>query len=774
MGKPSRTSKPASNELSGSNNNDTLDAAGGDYLLKGGAGDDLYIIDGPLDQVEERRNRGTDTVLSSIDYTLGDNVENLTLEGTDNLSGTGNELDNVLTGNLGDNLLDGLSGNDTIFGLDGNDTLLGGSGDDLLSGGAGADVIDGGTGTDIAVFGANYASYSFELTGGLILVTDTDGNTDTLSNIETLRFADFDIAASEVVATPVPVALAPADDTAIVAEDGAVAIDVMGNDAGDGLTLSSVANGLSGTVTQNADGSITYRPFADFHGTDSFDYTVTDAAGNSASATVNVQVTSVNDAPLTSADSFAVTSGQTLSTGNVLSNDSDPDGDMLSVAGYDSTTTGGGSVTVNADGSFTYLSAADFAGQDSFTYSVTDGAGGSATETVTIDVAAPDPVVTDPAPEPAPEPAYYVTGLIGSNDYARLNYPGAVGSSVTVAYTFLDDVPSYISPNDPRGINETFQAFTAQQREVTRAALAEIEQMTGVTFVEVATPEEATMTFGIYDLGGSGLGTTGAPLGTSTGDFHSDIWIDTQAAGDSFIPGTEGYYVLLHETAHAMGLGHPDLPVLEENRKFTVMDYSAHPQVESDVTGYQLYDIAALQYLYGSGDGNADDTVYGFDDLNGIVESIWDAGGHDTLDLSGADFAVQLNLTAGSFSTVIDSGIDNFSLAYGTLIEDATGGAFDDTIIGNDADNAINGGGGNDSLTGGAGADSFVFESGWGQDTIGDFELGVDVIDLAQTGLVAGAVTISEVSGDTLVEADGQSILLAGISGLDVNDFLFA
>jgi Ca2+-binding RTX toxin-like protein len=91
--------------------------------------------------VLELSNEGSDTVLSTISYHLGANLERLDLKGTENLSGVGNELANTIKGNSGNNFLSGGDGNDGIDGGDGNDTILGGNGDDFLVGGLGVDTV---------------------------------------------------------------------------------------------------------------------------------------------------------------------------------------------------------------------------------------------------------------------------------------------------------------------------------------------------------------------------------------------------------------------------------------------------------------------------------------------------------------------------------------------------------------------------------------------------------------------------------------------------------
>ena len=119
------------NVLTGNTGANTLDGGAGADTMIGAAGNDVYIVDNAGDVVIENANQGTDTVIASINYTLTDNVENLTLSGVGHLSGTGNDLVNVLIGNEGNNTLTGNGGNDTLDGGAGADTLIGGIGNDL-------------------------------------------------------------------------------------------------------------------------------------------------------------------------------------------------------------------------------------------------------------------------------------------------------------------------------------------------------------------------------------------------------------------------------------------------------------------------------------------------------------------------------------------------------------------------------------------------------------------------------------------------------------------
>jgi Ca2+-binding RTX toxin-like protein len=131
--------------------NDVIIGNAGNHSLFGDAGNDTYVVSDTATKVVELAGQGTDTVQSSIDYTLPDNVENLVLQSGSHV-GTGNALDNVITGNNDGNTLSGLGGNDTLNAGSGDDKLYGGDGNDTLIGGAGNDVMYGGAGNDTFVY----------------------------------------------------------------------------------------------------------------------------------------------------------------------------------------------------------------------------------------------------------------------------------------------------------------------------------------------------------------------------------------------------------------------------------------------------------------------------------------------------------------------------------------------------------------------------------------------------------------------------------------------
>lgn len=168
------TGNAMSNFLLGNIGNNVLDGKAGGDLMAGGIGDDVYVVDSPFDIVAENINEGFDTVKSAVTFTLGENLEDLILTGTQAIDGFGNSLGNSIDGNSAANTLTGGDGNDTLRGQAGNDVVDGGNGNDYLVGGAGSDTLTGGAGND---------TFRFDLAPS---ATNMDHITDFVSGTDTI------------------------------------------------------------------------------------------------------------------------------------------------------------------------------------------------------------------------------------------------------------------------------------------------------------------------------------------------------------------------------------------------------------------------------------------------------------------------------------------------------------------------------------------------------------------------------------------------------------
>ena len=248
----------------------------------------------------------------------------------------------------------------------------------------------------------------------------------------------------------------------------------------------------------------------------------------------------------------------------------------------------------------------------------------------------------------------------------------------------------------------------------------------------------------------SGGGT--GPYGTANYNMTRDeIWLNSNwtshnADNDMYFGGY-GFETYMHEIGHSLGLSHPgtynagsggsityanNAEYSLDNRQYTIMSYfggyapGAGWQQDGTYSNW-LYsstpmvdDVAAIQAIYGADmTTRAGDTTYGFHSNAGRavfdftvdttpIVTIWDAGGNDTLDLSGYSGNQRIDLHAGAYSDV-DGMVNNVAIAYGVTIENAIGGAGNDAITGNDANNVLRGNSGNDTIDGGAGIDTAVF-----------------------------------------------------------------
>ncbi|HBC3479320.1 TPA: tandem-95 repeat protein [Vibrio parahaemolyticus] len=244
---------------------------------------------------------------------------------------------------------------------------------------------------------------------------------------ETLTFTATD-PSGESISQTVNFTVAPvADivaDKATVVEDTSTVIKVLGNDTfeGDGKVVSLDTNNgpANGTVSVNPDGSVTYTPNDNYHGTDSFTYIVT-SGGVSESTTVSVDVTPVNDAPVAKGDT-AITDEDTPVTIDVLPNDTDIDGDKLSIQSA-SVPEAQGKVEI-VDGKLVFTPAENFNGDAEITYTVTDGAlTDQAKVTVTVNPVDDAPTIKVDAVESITEDAVSTDTVVATLEVADTDTP---------------------------------------------------------------------------------------------------------------------------------------------------------------------------------------------------------------------------------------------------------------------------------------------------------------------------------------------------------------
>lgn len=232
-------------------------------------------------------------------------------------------------------------------------------------------------------------------------------------------------AAFVVDAAPVAV-----DDPAAATEDGApVSVSPLANDTdaeGDPLTLGGFTQPAHGSVA--ASGAVlAYTPDPDWHGVDTFTYTVADGRGGTDTGTVSVTVAPVNDPPVAVADSATTTSGSAVTVA-VLTNDTDVDGDTLSLASVSAPPVG--SAAANSDDTVTYTAPAGWTGTVTFHYAVTDGAlSANGDMTVTVDPAPPPPTTTTTT---APPPTTVPTTAPPPTTVPPTTAPPATGPTTTV------------------------------------------------------------------------------------------------------------------------------------------------------------------------------------------------------------------------------------------------------------------------------------------------------------------------------------------------------
>jgi serralysin len=303
-------------------------------------------------------------------------------------------------------------------------------------------------------------------------------------------------------------------------------------------------------------------------------------------------------------------------------------------------------------------------------------------------------------------------------------------------------VSNYSSNNEPA----TWSGLDSTQQQSFRQALSAWAAVANISFTEVADNQTSTGNIRVaFSDVVAQSGADGWAYNPGSLAANGDVWLSKSLL--DFSPGSPGYQTLLHELGHALGLKHPFesafgnatvLPATEDSTQFSLMSYTQYEGAGFQYTSIDgvhfsviptqpstpmLYDIAAMQFLYGANmTTHTSNDVYTFSNTTAELRTIWDAGGKDTFDLSNQTLNMNINLNAGAFSSlgvkqtaplgVLTAATKNIAIAYNVTIENAIGGAGNDTLYGNKVANTLKGGSGNDTLTGGAGNDQLYGDAG--------------------------------------------------------------
>ncbi|MEO6339649.1 MAG: M10 family metallopeptidase C-terminal domain-containing protein [Caulobacteraceae bacterium] len=388
--------------------------------------------------------------------------------------------------------------------------------------------------------------------------------------------------------------------------------------------------------------------------------------------------------------------------------------------------------------------------------------------------------------------------------------------------------PGYAANTEPNG--PQFSTFSAAQAQRFRDAISVWDSLITPNFTEVAdgaSPGNIRVAFTAYSEIGTSWGYAQLPStpGGTPQASDGDIWISAEFKAVSFAAGGYDWMALLHEMGHALGLKHPfetpPVPAPFETSRYTIMSYTHAANVTpvftqagggvsvnfADVyaTTPMVLDIAAIQARYGADPTTAaGDNVYRFTSDTPFLQSIYDAGGSDTIDISAVTRGSLVDLTPGAYSSIgyysvaqqradaiakygvfftdlINQSIDakaytwadNLGIAFTTTIENVIGAAKDDTLIGNAAANQITGGGGSDLLDGGAGTDTAIYSGASASYTWTKAGDGSWTVQDTRAGSPDGADTLRNIEilrfSDRSVTLDGGTVPTASLATVFAN-----
>lgn len=425
----------------------------------------------------------------------------------------------------------------------------------------------------------------------------------------------------------------------------------------------------------------------------------------------------------------------------------------------------------------------------------------------------------------------FVDALLQGSEFFRYAWSNMSGGKTAITYSlpfttnptalFAAGYGSEITAETKFGLGETHKTLLelafSKWEEVANLAFSEVAETDAgeVGDIRIAFSSDVAPWWGWAKLSSAGHS-----------NAHGDIWINPEMAGEGWHASGYSLNALVHEIGHSLGLAHPFegniMPEPFDNRRYTIMSYTDpetfywwNPETSTFdylITGPMVYDIRAIQYLYGANmEFHAGNDTYSYASNVPFFKAIWDAGGKDTLDLSNFTKACIINLEPGSYSTLGFDNLDiadSLGIAFDCFIENAKGGAGADIIKGNLLGNILTGNAGadilygftgNDTLVGGTGADrlfggagSDILIGGGGNDRLNggnfadtakytDATAGVTVDLAAGTATSAAGGDQANIGNDTLISienvtgsafadkllGDGLANILSGLGGDD-------